>query len=266
MSDRHDTGTLVPFNYGDAQVRVVTADGEPWFVLADLCRVLDIANPRNVAARLDEDTMNTVRLTDGNRGNPNVTAVNEAGMYEVVIRSDKPEAAKFRRWVTSEVLPSIRKHGGYLTDAKVEEVLTDPDTIIRLATDLKNERARRAELEAQRKADAPKVLFADAVSASPSNILVGELAKILKGNGIDIGANRLFEVLRSKGYLISRKGTDWNMPTQKSMELGLFRIKETTVVHSDGHTSLNKTPKVTGKGQQYFIERFLDGRLEAVAS
>lgn len=266
MSDRHDTGTLIPFNYGDAQVRVVTTDGEPWFVLADLCRVLDIANPRNVAARLDEDTMNTVRLTDGNRGNPNVTAVNEAGMYEVVIRSDKPEAAKFRRWVTREVLPSIRKHGGYLTEAKVEEVLTDPDTIIRLATDLKAERARRAELEAQRKADAPKVLFADAVSASPSNILVGELAKILKGNGIDIGANRLFEVLRSKGYLISRKGTDWNMPTQKSMELGLFRIKETTVVHSDGHTSLNKTPKVTGKGQQYFIERFLDGRLEAVAS
>lgn len=254
------TGTLVPFNYDGMEVRVVTVESEPWFVLSDLCRVLHIANPRNVATRLDED-MKGVRPVDTLGGRQNLTTVNEPGMYEVVIRSDKPEASAFRRWITTEVLPSIRKHGGYLTPAKVEEVLTDPDTIIRLATDLKTERARRVELETLREVDAPKVLFADAVSASKSNILVGELAKILKGNGIDIGANRLFEVLRSRGYLISRKGTDWNMPTQKSMELGLFRIKETTVVHSDGHTSLNKTPKVTGKGQQYFIERFLDGRL-----
>ncbi|MDX2357446.1 phage antirepressor [Dietzia sp. PP-33] len=259
------TGALVPFQYGDAQVRVVTIESEPWFVLADLCRVLEIRNARDVSGRLDED-MKGVDQIDTPGGRQSVTVVSEAGMYEVVIRSDNPEAAAFRRWITSEVLPSIRKHGGYLTEAKVEAVLSNPDTIIRLATDLKAERARRAELEAQREFDAPKVLFADAVSASKSNILVGELAKVLKGNGIDIGANRLFEVLRSRGYLISRKGTDWNMPTQKSMELGLFRIKETTVVHSDGHTSLNKTPKVTGKGQQYFVERFLDGRLVAVAS
>lgn len=254
------TGTLVPFKYGEAQVRVVTIDGEPWFVLADLARVLDIAGVGRLASRLDEGVRQTHTLPTAG-GQQSMTVVSEAGMYEVVIRSDKPEASAFRRWITTEVLPSIRKHGGYLTPAKVEEVLSDPDTIIRLATDLKAERTRRVELEALREVDAPKVLFADAVSASKSNILVGELAKILKGNGIDIGANRLFEVLRSRGYLISRKGTDWNMPTQKSMELGLFRIKETTVVHSDGHTSLNKTPKVTGKGQQYFIERFLDGRL-----
>lgn len=259
------TGTIVPFNYGDAQVRVVTIEGEPWFVLADLARVLEISDVSRLASRLDDGVRQTHPIPDRMGRTQNATVVSEAGMYEVVIRSDKPEAAAFRRWITREVLPSIRKHGGYLTATKVEEVLSDPDTIIRLATDLKTERARRAELEALREIDAPKVLFADAVSASKSNILVGELAKILKGNGIDIGANRLFELLRSKGYLISRKGTDWNMPTQKSMELGLFRIKETTVVHSDGHTSLNKTPKVTGKGQQYFIERFLDGRLEAVA-
>ncbi|MGX1598631.1 phage antirepressor [Dietzia maris] len=256
--------SLVPFNYDGTEVRVVTVESEPWFVLADLCKILDLPNRSMVARRLDDD-MKGVTQIDTPGGRQTVTVVSEPGMYEVVIRSDKPEAAAFRRWITTEVLPSIRRHGGYLTPAKVEEVLTDPDTIIRLATDLKTERARRAELEALREVDAPKVLFADAVSASKSNILVGELAKILKGNGIDIGANRLFEVLRSRGYLISRKGTDWNMPTQKSMELGLFRIKETTVVHSDGHTSLNKTPKVTGKGQQYFIERFLDGRL-AVAS
>ena len=260
------TGTLVPFNYGEAQVRVVTIEGEPWFVLADLCKVLGLSRrPSQIAERLDDGVRQPYPIRDALGRTQNATIVSEPGMYEVVIRSDKPEAAAFRRWITTEVLPSIRKHGGYLTATKVEEVLSDPDTIIRLATDLKTERARRAELEALREADAPKVLFADAVSASKSNILVGELAKILKGNGIDIGANRLFHVLRSKGYLISRKGTDWNMPTQKSMELGLFRIKETTVVHSDGHTSLNKTPKVTGKGQQYFIERFLDGRLKAVA-
>lgn len=259
------TTDLIPFNYGDAQVRVVTVGSEPWFVLTDLARVLDISDVSRLASRLDDGVRQTHPIPDRMGRLQNATVVSEAGMYEVVIRSDKPEAAAFRRWITTEVLPSIRKHGGYLTDAKVEEVLSDPDTIIRLATDLKTERARRAELEALRAVDAPKVLFADAVSASKSNILVGELAKILKGNGIDIGANRLFQVLRSKGYLISRKGTDWNMPTQKSMELGLFRIKETTVVHSDGHTSLNKTPKVTGKGQQYFIERFLDGRLKAVA-
>lgn len=264
MSDPNDTGTLIPFNYGDAQVRVVTVEGEPWLVAADIARALECRDAHNLTRGLDADEKGT-QIVSTPSGDQEVTVISESGFYSAVLRSRSDRAADFRRWVTREVLPSIRKHGGYLTEAKVEEVLSDPDTIIRLATDLKNERARRAELEALRAVDAPKVLFADAVSTSKTNILVGELAKILKGNGVDLGANRLFEVLRSRGYLISRKGTDWNMPTQKSMELGLFRIKETTVVHSDGHTSLNKTPKVTGKGQQYFIERFLDGRLEAVA-
>jgi len=140
--------------------------------------------------------------------------------------------------------------------------------MIRALTELKEERAKRAQLEAQSAADAPKVLFADAVSTAHTSVLVGDLAKILKGNGIDIGANRLFKILRDKGYLISRKGTDWNMPTQRSMDLGLFKVKETSVVHSDGHTTISKTPKVTGKGQTYFVDRFLSGRInddEAVA-
>ena len=254
------TQALSLFNYLDHQVRVLDFEGEPWFVLADLCRVLEIANPSNVASRLDPGVMNTVRLAEGNRGNPNVTAVSEAGMYEVIIRSDKPEAAAFRRWITTEVLPSIRKHGGYLTPEATEAALTDPDFIIRLATDLKQERAKRAELQAKVAADQPKVLFADAVATSKSTCLVGELAKILCGNGYRIGATRLFRILREKGYLISRAGSDWNMPTQKSMELALFEVKETAITHSDGHVTVSRTPKVTGKGQQYFVDRFLAGR------
>lgn len=118
--------------------------------------------------------------------------------------------------------------------------------------------AERAELlEIEAKANAPKVLFADSVATSKTSILVGDLAKILKGNGLNLGANRLFETLRNEGFLIRRKGTDWNMPTQRSMELGLFEIKETAVSHSDGHITVNKTPKVTGKGQTYFVNRFL---------
>lgn len=188
------------------------------------------------------------------------TFLTEGDLYRLIAHSKLPAAVEFEAWVFDEVLPTIRQRGGYLTPEAAEEALTDPDFIIRLATDLKRERAARANLEAQAVADRPKVLFADAVSTSSSEILVGDLAKILRGNGIPVGANRLFAWLRNNGFLIRRDGSDWNMPTQKSMELALFRVKETAVVHSDGHTSLSKTPKVTGKGQQYFIDGFLSGR------
>lgn len=188
------------------------------------------------------------------------TFLTEGDLYRLIAHSKLPAAVEFEAWVFDEVLPMIRQRGGYLTPEAAEEALTDPDFIIRLATDLKRERAARAELEARAVADRPKVLFADAVSTSSSEILVGDLAKILRGNGIPVGANRLFAWLRNNGFLIRRDGSDWNMPTQKSMELELFRVKETAVVHSDGHTSLSKTPKVTGKGQQYFIDGFLSGR------
>ncbi|WP_312979513.1 phage antirepressor KilAC domain-containing protein [Corynebacterium sp.] len=263
-NDNRQQPEIVPFDFHGRQVRVATTDdGDPRFVLNDLCAVLEIGNARQVRARLDEECVSQADVLDGRGLLRPTTVVDEAGMYEVILRSDKPEAVEFRRWVTREVLPSIRKHGGYLTPDKAEQILTDPDTIIRLATDLKTERERRAQLEQQATIDAPKVLFADAVSTAKTDILVGDLAKILRGNGVDIGANRLFAVLREKGYLSRRKGTDWNMPTQRSMDLELFKIKETTVVHSDGHTSINKTPKVTGKGQLYFVERFLDGRIDA---
>lgn len=254
------TSNIHPFTYNAQPVRVVTIDGEPWFVLADLCKVLDLAKPSRVAMRIADD-MKGAHLMSTPGGDQEMTIVSEAGMYEVIIRSDKPEAAAFRRWVTSEVLPSIRKHGGYLTDQKIEDILDNPDTIIQLATKLKSERAKRAALEKQAAIDTPKARFADAVSASHTSILIGDLAKLLRQNGYEIGQNRLFEMLRRDGYLCAAKGGLWNMPTQKAMDLNLFEVKETTIVHSDGHVSISKTTKVTGKGQIYFVTRFLDGRL-----
>lgn len=242
------------FQYQDKTVRTIQKDGEPWWVLKDVCEVLEISNATDVAKRLDADEVTRFNL-GGLSGESNI--INESGLYNVILRSDKPQAKPFRRWVTGEVLPSIRKHGGYLTPEKVEEALLNPDTIIRLATDLKAEREKRLRLEEQAQKDKPKVLFADAVATAKTSILIGELAKILKQNGVDIGQNRLFEWMRRNGFLIQRKGTDYNMPTQRAMEAGLFEIKETSITHADGHVSVSKTPKVTGKGQQYFISRFL---------
>lgn len=253
---------LIPFNYEGTAVRTVIGnDGEPRFVLADLCHVLKLGNTSMVARRLS-DSMKGLSQIDTPGGSQRMTTVTEAGMYAVVMRSDKPEAVRFQEWVTGEVLPSIRKRGGYLTPEATEKALTDPDFIIQLATSLKEERAKLAALEAENEANKPKVLFADAVATSHASILVGDLAKLVQQNGIPLGANRLFKWLRKHGYLISRKGTDWNMPTQKAQELGLFRVKETAVTHPDGHVTVNRTPKVTGKGQEYFISRFLDGRFD----
>lgn len=252
------------FDFHGHEVRVLGTQEEPMFVLNDAAKALGISNIGNIVSRLDKADIRRADVwVEANQRSYNMVTVNESALYEVVLRSDKPEARRFSRWVTHEVLPTIRKHGAYMTEQKLEEVLTNPDTIIQLARNLKAEQEKRRQLETQAEADKPKVLFADAVSTSKTDILVGELAKILRGNGIEIGGTRLFAWLRDNGFLISRKGNDWNMPTQRAMEMGLFRIKETTVVHSDGHTSISKTPKVTGKGQQYFVGRFLDGRFAA---
>lgn len=244
------------FNYNGNEVRTIQKDGEPWWVLKDVCGILGISKYRDTASRLDEDERGSVRV-DTPGGEQEMTIVNESGLYNVILRSDKPEAKPFRKWVTSEVLPSIRKHGAYMTPQKIEEVLLNPDTVIQLATNLKAEREKRMELERQAEKDKPLVTFANSVSVAKASILVGELAKLLKQNGIEMGQNRLFTWMRENGYLISRKGADYNMPTQRSMEMELFEIKLTTISHGDGHTSLNKTPKVTGKGQIYFINLFL---------
>lgn len=177
--------------------------------------------------------------------------------YRLAMKAKNETAERFQALVADEIIPSIRKHGAYMTPQKIEEALLNPDTIIKLATNLKAEREKRMELERQAEKDKPLVTFANSVSVAKTSILVGELAKLLKQNGVDMGQNRLFTWMRENGYLISRKGTDYNMPTQRSMEMKLFEIKETTISHGDGHTSISKTPKVTGKGQIYFINLFL---------
>lgn len=180
--------------------------------------------------------------------------ISEPDFYTLAIKVNNTTAEKFQYWVTHEVLPSIRKHGVYMTDEKAFEVVHNSNGLADLLQQASEQlRAKDVQIEQMK----PKALFADAVSVSKTTILVSELAKILRQNGVNIGANRLFAWLRENGYLISRKGTDWNMPTQRSMELGLFKIKETTITHSDGHTTISKTTKVTGKGQQYFINKFL---------
>ena len=243
------------FTYHTAEVRAVTIDNEPWFVLKDVCVVLEIDNPRNVAARLDEYERGVHRI-DTLGGKQEMTVISESGLYSTILLSRKPEAKQFKRWIMQEVLPSIRKHGAYMTPAKLEEALLNPDTMIKVLTALKDEQAKVRTLEQTIENQKPQVIFANAVSISKTSILVGEMAKILKQNGVEIGQNRMFEWLRVKGYLISRRGSDYNMPTQYSMERGLFEIKETSITHSDGHVTINKTPKVTGKGQIYFINKF----------
>ncbi|HNW87964.1 MAG TPA: phage antirepressor KilAC domain-containing protein [Candidatus Limiplasma sp.] len=233
-------------------VRTVMVDGEPWFVAADVCKVLDHSNVTMALDRLDADERAKFNL--GRQGETNI--VNEYGLYALVLGSRKPEASTFKRWITHDVIPDIRKHGLYATPETVEAMLGDPDTMIAVLTEYKRERAERIRLTEQAKKDAPKVLFADSVTASDTTILIGELAKLLKQNGYESGQNRLFETLRKEGYLISRKGCDYNMPTQRSMEIGLFTIKETAITHSDGHVTISKTTKVTGKGQVYFVNRF----------
>ena len=243
------------FNYNSVEVRTIQKDGEPWFVLKDVCNVLHIGNSRDVVARLDQDEKGVGQI-DTLGGKQEMTIINESGLYNVILRSDKPEAKPFRKWVTSEVLPTIRRHGMYATPDTVEKMLADPDTTIKLLETIKQERAARMALEAKAEADKPKVLFADAVSASHTSILVGDLAKLLRQNGVEIGQNRLFSFLREKGYLCSQ-GERYNLPTQRSMDRGWFQVKETTINQPNGSVRITRTVKVTGKGQQYFINLFL---------
>ena len=257
------TDIVQPFDFKGHKVRTLIFEtGQTWWVLKDVCEVLGIRNATDVAKRLDRDEVTRFNL-GGLSGQANI--VNETGLYQIVLRSDKPEAKEFQRWVTHDVLPSIRRHGAYMSEAVVERTLADPDYLIRLATQLKEDRAARVKAERRLAAQKPKVLFADAVSVAHTDVLVGDLAKILKGNGVDIGGTRLFAWMREHGYLM-KAGSAKNMPTQRAMELGLFHVKETTVVHADGHTTINKTPKVTGKGQAYFISQFLDGKDLEVAA
>lgn len=232
------------------QIRVMTDEiGESWFVAKDICKALGLKDP-NQSCRYFEDDEKGLFTIQTPGGAQEVVHVTEAGLYRLILKSRKPEAKAFQRWVTHEVLPSIRKRGGYMV-AKADET---PEDIMARALLIAQETLNRqsAELEQIR----PKALFADAVSASTSTILVGDLAKLLRQNGFEVGQNRLFAILRDQGFLCKQKGAMWNMPTQYAMELGLFEVKETAITHSDGHVTINKTSKVTGKGQVYFVNRF----------
>lgn len=243
-------------------VRVIEKDGEPWFVAKDVCDILELENITNALKSLDPDDLTLTILKSGSQ-NREMKLISESGLYTLILRSNKPEAKNFRRWVTHEVLPSIRKRGMYATPQTVDQIIADPDSFIKILQELKAERAKATALNEQVEAQKPKVLFADAVETSKGSILIGELAKLIKQNGVDIGQNRLFEWLRNNGYLISRRGESWNMPTQWSMNRQLFEVKERTVNDPDGSIRITKTTKVTGKGQVYFINKFLAAEKQA---
>lgn len=247
---------LIPFTYKNYALRILEINSQPWFVAKDVCDILELASMHTSLRILDEDEKG-VHTMHTPSGNQEMTIISEPGLYSLILRSRKPEAKAFKRWITHEVLPSIRRHGVYATESVVDAMLADPETMIRTLTALKEERAKRAQLEKQAQADAPKVLFADAVASAKTDILIGDLAKILRGNGVDTGQRRLFEWMRENGYLIKQRGSSWNMPTQKAMDMGLFRVKESVVTHADGHTTVNRTTKVTGHGQTYFVNKFL---------
>lgn len=244
--------------FGD--IRVVMRESESWFVGKDIAEKLGYKNTNDAIKKHveNEDKMDGVAIYDpiGRKQNPII--INESGLYSLILGSKLQSAKRFKHWVTSEVLPSIRKNGGYIAN---QDNLSDDELLEKaLLVAHRKIEERNKEIAYQREQIEkmqPKALFADAVSSSSNSILVRDMAKLLKQNGVDIGEKRLFEYLRNNGYLIKRPGADYNSPTQKSMDLGLFEIKETVVAHAND-TRVHKTSKITGKGQRYFINKFLN--------
>lgn len=241
-------------------VRIIDKGGQPWFVAKDVADILGYSNSsKAIPQHVDEEDRQKQNLPTAQNGKLVAASwlINESGLYSLILSSKMPKAKEFKRWVTSEVIPAIRKTGGYIAGS---ENMTDAEIMAKAVlvaqSTIRQRDQRIKELESDVAAAKPKVLFADAVSASDSTILIGDLAKILKQNGHPIGQKRLFNWMREQGYLIKRAGADYNSPTQRAMEMGLFKIKETAISHSDGHVSVSKTTKVTGKGQQYFINKF----------
>lgn len=239
----------------------VEPDGTILYGASDVARALGYSVPTKAVIDHCKGVLKRNTLTNG--GEQELNFISEGDVYRLIVSSKLPSAERFERWLFDEVVPSIRKHGIYATPETLRKMLSEPDQVITILEILSREQeknreleARRQVLEAQAAIDAPKVIFSDAVSTSKTTILVGELAKVLRQNGVEIGQNRLFERLRAEGYLM-KCGSSYNMPTQKAMESGLFEIKETSIVHSDGHVTIQKTPKVTGRGQIYFVNKFL---------
>lgn len=239
-------------------IRVAGTESNPQFCLTDVCKALGLS-AKGVNQRLGDEVISNYPITDKLGREQQALFVNEDGLYDVILDSRKAEARQFRKWITSEVLPTIRKHGAYMTDDALLRAIQSPDFLIQLATELKMEKQRRLVAEKEIRDTRPQVIFADAVTASSDSILVGELAKLIKQNGVDTGQRRLFKWLRNNGFLCKKGGECFNEPTQHSMELGLFEIKKTVIHKPDGSAIINKTVKVTGKGQVYFVNKFLSG-------
>ena len=239
------------------EIRALEIEGEPWLVGRDVAKTLGYKDTSDALKKhVDVDDKMTLQIADSLGRLQDTYIINESGFYSLVLSSKLPTAKKFKRWVTREVLPSIRKHGAYMTPEKIEEVLMNPDTIIQLATALKKEQQRRLQAEKQIEEQKPKVLFAEAWEVSEHSILVGEMAKLLARNGLkNMGQNRLFKWLRDNGYL-HKSGQQYNLPTQKSIELGIIEVKTRTIANPDGSIRVTKTPKITVKGQIYFLEKF----------
>ena len=241
------------FNFQGKNLNVVEKNGEVYFDAEQSAIGMGISQAKNgkTYARWErvQEYLHSPQVGKGDY-------ITEPQFYELAIKANNQTARSFQHWVTNEVLPAIRKHGAYMTPQTIEKALLNPDTIINLATQLKEEQQKRKQLQEENKVMKPKATFADAVTTSHTSILVGQLAKILKQNGVDTGQNRLFKWMRDNGYL-GKRGSNRNVPTQYAMELGLFKTKENAVTHADGHTTVQITTKVTGKGQQYFINKFL---------
>ena len=236
-------------------VRTITIDNEIWFVATDIASALGYNNPRDAVSRHCRGVVK--HDTPTSSGVQSISYINEGDMYRLIIRSKLPSAEKFEDWVVNEVLPSIRKNGGYIAG---QETLSDEDLLAKALLVAQNKIANRDKIIEQQKQkieqDRPKTIFADAVSASHTSILVGDLAKLICQNGVQIGQKRLFEWLRQNNFLI-KSGSSRNMPIQRYVEQGLFEIKESNVQNPDGSVRITRTPKVTGKGQIYFVNRFL---------
>lgn len=240
------------------RIRTLTIDSEPWFVGKDVADILGYQNgSRDINRHVDADDKRKEMITDGKQLKETIL-INESGLYSLILSSKLPTAKQFKRWVTAEILPSIRRTGGYIANTETmtdAEIMSKALLIAKQTIESREQRIHSLEAETERMK--PKEIFADAVSASNSSILIGDLAKILHGNGIKIGRGRLFAWMREHGFLIKQKGTSYNMPTQRAMELGLFRVKEGSYVDGKENNIITKTTKVTGKGQQYFINKFL---------
>ena len=251
------------FENNEFEIRTTTINNEPYFALNDVCKILEINNPSQAKTRLNKDGVISNEVIDSLGRTQFANFINEANLYKLAFQSRKPQAERFTDWVTSEVLPAIRKHGAYMSEEVIEKTLSDPDYLIRLATNLKEEKAKRMLAEAEVERNKPKVLFADTVSASSRSCLMGELAKMISQEAIrqgrideKIGQNKLFAWMRNNGYLC-KSGERKNQPMQQYVEQGLFEMKKGSYVDSKGANVVTTTTKVTGKGQIYFINKFL---------